>query len=313
MYKNNSRESDTDECSSSTSESSDQDNLHCNSSVLCIDSGSDVLLTGIPIPNKTRFAGNRPTHHISKSWNDTERGSREQITPFSRTPDFNDLNLNSNLNPFNKKRKFKPYDAIGKCKSAGIIPYTIYNGETLFLFQKINNPVKKKDGGWNDFGGKKINSIETTIETASREFSEETSCLFYLKEFQDNESCRLYDLLKDNKMLEYDDHVIISLKDLIPKSQHFFSDRIAEFVLPIFVSSKETYISYFVKVNYIPANDLPRAEDIHIPYEERYTRICKWFNINDLMMLNEKDFHRRLQITKIQQRIYNYYQKGLFT
>lgn len=204
------------------------------------------------------------------------------------------------------------YDAINKCKSAGVIPYAIYQGALYFLFQKTIKPVKKKNDGWNDFGGKHINPVETTADIAAREFSEETSCLFYLKEKPTPETERLYELLKDNELLHYDDTTVESLKELIQLSQRFYSDRITEFVLPIHISSKETYISYFVKVNYLPATDIPKAEDIHIPYEDRYIRTCKWFSFDELMSLNDNDFHPRLKITKIQQRINNYFDKGLF-
>jgi len=251
-------------------------------------------------------------------------------------------NFDSRLNKLNKyiNLEFKPYNAIVNCKSAGIIPYTIYDNNIYFLFQKTENPIRKKDYGWNDFGGKrstiestdisvntcnnkttidvfnneniKNNYLESTAETAAREFSEETSCLFYLKEKNDDESNKMYDLLKENDNLSYDIDTIKILKKLISISQKFYTDKITEYVLPIYVSSKETYISYFVKVNYIPEKDLPRAEDIHILYDDRYIRKCKWFSINEILILQEKDFHKRLQITKIQQRIYNYYNKGLF-
>ncbi|AGF85160.1 hydrolase [Moumouvirus goulette] len=207
----------------------------------------------------------------------------------------------------------KPYDAINNCKSAGIIPYTFHNGQLYFLLQRAKNPPRKKDSGWNDFGGKQINPNETTAQIASREFSEETSCLFYLAEKKDLKSKEIYDLLKDNQKLNYDTNTIQLLKDIILLSQKYYCDKITEYVFPIYVSSKETYISYFVKVKYIPEQDIPKAEDIHINYEDRYLRDCKWLSLDDLMNLNEKDFHKRLQITRIQQRIMKYYDKGLFT
>lgn len=207
---------------------------------------------------------------------------------------------------------FIPYDAINKCKSAGVIPYCIENDKVYFLFQRIISPLRKKDSGWNDFGGKKISLEETTAETAAREFSEETSCLFYLKE-NPSKPAEYYEILKDNKDLEYNDDAVNLLKELIKESKEFYKEKITEYVLPIYISSKETYISYFIKVPYIPVSDLPHAEDIHIYYDERYVRECKWFTIEELMELNEKDFHKRLQITRIQQRINSYYAKGLFT
>ncbi|AYV85445.1 MAG: hydrolase [Satyrvirus sp.] len=153
---------------------------------------------------------------------------------------------------------------------------------------------------------------ETTAEIAAREFSEETSCLFYLKEQINDENKTFYELLKDNKNLFYEDTTIDILKTLIPLSQKYYTNKITEFVLPLYVSSKETYISYLLKVNYLNENDLPHAEDIHINYEERYLRECRWFSYDELMELDDKDFHKRLQITRIKQRIKNYYEKNLF-
>ena len=166
--------------------------------------------------------------------------------------------------------------------------------------------------GWNDFGGKSMDN-EDTYETAAREFSEETSCLFYLNEneFEENRDQK-YSLLKDNLELAYNDDTVDLLLELLPKSQQYYVNRIKEFATPLYINSKEMYISYLIKVAYIPAEDLPRAEDIHIPYEMRYLRTCRWFSFTDLMQLHERDFHKRLLITKIQCRIREYYEKGLF-
>lgn len=276
---------------------------------------NDKKTLSIPINTNNKY-----DKHISKSWNGnsmkTKFGTKKySVSPsdiFSYKKRFkkNFLNdLENRIDDF----EFIPYDAVNNCKSAGIIPYAIYNGTVYFLFQQADNPIRKKDSGWNDFGGKKIDQNESTAETAAREFSEETSCLFYLKEQNDETSLKLFNILKDNKNLYYNDESVEELKKLIPVSQKYFADKITEYVLPIYISSKETYISYFVKIEYIPEQDLPRAEDIHVPYENRYIRTCKWFNYDELMNLNEKDFHKRLQITKIQQRIQNYYEKDLFT
>lgn len=298
----------------------------------------------IPIKNKN----NREMCKISKSWDVSYKSKEPGKTSYSpygdetrlafrysnHSPEITSNNLTpgaqgspwsksrsrerSQYNPFHnnqnelKPSEFKPYDAINNCKSAGVIPYTIHNGTIYFLFQQLVNPVRKKDNGWNDFGGKKIDANESTADAAGREFSEETSCLFYLKENASNINLDYYNLLKDNEELLYDDNTIDILKSLIPCSQKFYSEKITEFVLPIYISSKETYISYFIKVPYISEEDLPRAEDLHIPYEYRYIRECKWFTLDELMELDEKDFHKRLQITRIQQRIYKYHNKNLF-
>lgn len=268
---------------------------------------------------------------VSNSWNGNSNLPKKYLKKRVNKNSY-DHSINNNFD----LPKFKPYDPINNCKSAGIIPYTFHNGQLYFLFQRINNPIRKKDGGWNDFGGKrniinmdkrsgsKTNSLgesdikfcETTVETAAREFCEETSCLFYIKELLDKNMSepdfdKYYDLLCDNPDLEYDDSTISFLCKLIPNAQKYYIERINEFALPIYASSKEIYITYFLKVNYIPDEKLPSAEDIHIPYETRYIRTCKWLSYDDVLDLNEKDFHKRLQITKIQNRIRNYFEKGL--
>lgn len=226
---------------------------------------------------------------------------------------------NALLNNYNM---YNTYDAVQRAKGAGIIPYCILDGQIYFLLQKTTNPHKKKDDGWNDFGGKK-NNIESTADAAGREFSEETSCLFYLKEpnrcyaplgtlrEQSNVYCdKLFEQLKDNPTLTYDTNSINNLKQILPVAAKFFSDKINSQLNPLYISSKETYISYIVKVVYVAVTDIPRAEDIHIPYEDRYIRTCRWFSIAELMNLNETEFHKRLQITKIKNRIRNFYERG---
>ena len=238
------------------------------------------------------------------------------ISPESKSKSISPDSKSNSTSPIyeeNFEQQIKLYDAVEYCKSAGIIPYTIHNGIVLFLFQKEIDPSRKKNSGLNDFGGKRINNMESTAEIAAREFSEETSCLFYLQEnINFNENNKYYDLLKDNDTLFYDDYIIDILKKLIPISQKYYYNKIMDLTSPIYVSSKETYISYFVKVPYIPENEIPRAEDIHIPYDVRYIRKCEWYTFNKLMELNPTDFHKRLQITKIQHRISNYYHKRLF-
>lgn len=207
---------------------------------------------------------------------------------------------------------YKNYDPIKNCKSAGIIPYTFINGEVKFLLQKNINSCRKKDLGWNDFGGKRSKRFDNSIKTASREFSEETSCLFYLKDFVTNESEKLYNLYKENKDLYYDNNTIENLKKTIQESQKFYTKILSEKKTPLYASSKEIYITYFVNVKYIPEEDIPRAEDIHISYETRYIRICKWFSFKDIMEISELDFHKRLQMIKIQRRLQKYCNDGLF-
>jgi len=289
--------------------------------------GKNKKTLSIPIKKlKSMGTDSNPTRGnnkiMSKSWSGYSEKMIEKknysVSPIDHSlfKNMRKKNYSENIRWDMRNNDFKPYDAINNCKSAGIIPYSIRDGKLLFLLQKSKNPIRKKDSGWNDFGGKKMETDTSTAETAAREFSEETSCLFYLKE-NSNEINKKYDmyynLLKDNNDLFYDDATVKILKKIITISQKYYTDKITEFVLPIHISSKETYISYFVNVPYIPEEDLPKAEDIHIPYETRYIRTCKWFNMDELMSIDEKDIHKRLQITRIQQRINNYNEKKLFT
>ena len=208
------------------------------------------------------------------------------------------------------------YNAMANSKGSGVIPYTITSdGVLLFLLQEADNPLRKKDAGWNDFGGKKDEEDnEDTISTACREFSEETSCLFYLKENEGTTTInpKHYGMLIDTKQLSYSDESVEVLRKLIPQSQKFYEEKIKEVILPMYISSKEIYISYFIKVPFIPATDIPRAEDLHIHYEDRYTRKCRWFTYDEIMDTPEYSFHKRLQITKVKQRIQNYYERNMF-
>jgi len=206
------------------------------------------------------------------------------------------------------RQQFITFDAVRFCKSAGIIPFTFYNGHLYFLFQQMDNPINNKQFGLNDFGGKQNYDSETTFEIASREFSEETSCLFYLKETKND----AYNILKHNDKLEYDENAIQLLNKYIQESNTWNLNKLKSTDKLMYVSSKETYISYFLYVPYVPAHDIPKAEDIHIPYNPRFIRTCKWFSYDEIMGMSEIFFHKRLQITKIQTRIYDYYHAGLF-
>lgn len=273
---------------------------------LSIKQTSQPILHGIKSDNTSTF--------ISKSWNDTKKPYRYSNTSLSYSPQ----NGIQYMNQFNRSKLpsytsiNKPFDAITNCKSAGVIPYTIHHNKIYFLLQHLDNPTKKKDKGWNDFGGKRIGQTETTIAAASREFSEETSCLFYLSEMGDKVSKQMYQSLKNNPTLSYDEQTVNNLEKILPYAQQYYINRIKHNANQLYVSSKETYISYFVKVDYIPDTDIPIAEDIHVNYETRYLRQCKWFSFDEIISMNENDFHKRLQITRIQQRIKNYHDQNLF-
>lgn len=257
--------------------------------------------------NNCSWQNNNTYSNISKSWNNSHN-----ITHFkpktNYSSSFKDELFQKKYNGINSKE----YNAINNCRSAGIIPYCIHENKLYFLLQQTKHPVKKKLMGWNDFGGKQIDKWESTANTAAREFSEETSCLFYLNENKNEKHDEYYNMLKNNNSVNYNDDHATVLKQLIPESQKFYHDKITEFIIPIHASSKETYITYFVNVGYIPESDLPQAEDIHIDYDFRYIRECKWFTIDEINSLSDNEFHKRLQITKIKQRIQNYLAKDMF-
>eukprot|EP01098_Paradermamoeba_levis_P010869 TRINITY_DN4583_c0_g1_i1.p1 TRINITY_DN4583_c0_g1~~TRINITY_DN4583_c0_g1_i1.p1 ORF type:complete len:207 (-),score=26.86 TRINITY_DN4583_c0_g1_i1:22-642(-) len=62
--------------------------------------------------------------------------------------------------------------------SAGILPYTVYNGEVHFLFQTPSSG--RKMGFFMDFGGSKKEGDADLYCTAVREFCEETACCFFV-------------------------------------------------------------------------------------------------------------------------------------
>src|SRR5690606_2874765 len=118
------------------------------------------------------------------------------------------------------------YDPILNAKGAGIIPYSIVNGNIYFLLQHADVPCRKKEHGWNDFGGKRNGItlkdnpfVESTLETATREFSEETSCLFYFQETEQND---LYERIKTGDIsLE----TMEDITRMIPLSQAYFVNK----------------------------------------------------------------------------------------
>lgn len=274
------------------------------------DPGHGPILSKSFPPEKNLFHNKMNSN--SKIQSDPQNSSLNSSV-ISKVRSDNTLNIDFS-NIYNKicNTNFEIYDAINNCKSAGIIPYTLHRGKVHFLLQKYTYPLNIKDKGWNDFGGKR-NPNEDTYQTAAREFNEETSCMFYLNEKKDKNSKKFYNKLAKNRGITKDEQIFNDITSVMPDAEKYFRDKINEFVIPLYVSSKETYISYFVKVDYIPDDDIPVSEDLHIPYEDRYIRICSWISIDDVLKMKEGDFHKRLQITKIQNRIKKYHNKEMFT
>jgi hypothetical protein len=68
--------------------------------------------------------------------------------------------------------------------AAGVLPYTVYGGQILFLLGKEQYISRSSSGGrcsrlvWSDFGGRRESTDANAEHTAAREFSEETLGLF---------------------------------------------------------------------------------------------------------------------------------------
>jgi len=246
----------------------------------------------------------RPVKHrvpsdmdVSKSWGSSLFGS-------DRSSDRSDRNSD---------RKFIRYDVLNNAQGAGIIPYTCLNGELLFLFQKTVFPDTAKNRGWNDFGGKRDDAIDRNAkEIACREFSEETSCLFYLKEHPNETNNKLYTELLHNKDMYYSPETLDKLKDTFVMSRDYYIDKLNCYELNFNLHIKEIYVSYFLYVPFISDDSFPRSEDIHLDYEYRYIRQCKWISLNDILTLDETEFHKRLQIMKIKNKIQDLWDQNFF-
>lgn len=191
-------------------------------------------------------------------------------------------------------------------KGAGIIPYIWHNSELKFLLQRHIFPDIKKKRGWNDFGGKKEAEDSGAMENACREFAEETSCLFYLI----NKDEKMYNIFKNNNLLQYSQSDIKNLTKIIPYAKQYFLDKLGKF--PQYICCGETYITYFLEVDYLDINDIPKCEDIFKDYETKYIRECKWVDAIELINLEYSCFSKRLQIMNFQNKIKKMLDKRVF-
>ena len=297
----------------------------------------DVLTASVQIPRswkRTRKNSDGNSDYVipiistdssdSYSSNSSENSSSDlSESPPSNTPPEcinNKINDGYYKNTLIKNtKKYAEYNPILNCKSAGVIPYTIIDSDICFLFQTTDFPNKKKESGWNDFGGKRSDLTETTTMVAAREFCEETSCLFYIREkMSENNTEREYESIYDKFKSNYniDNEQAEDSANLLPENilngTIYYNNKINLDEKLLYTSSKETYISYFLKVPYIPTEDIPSSEDMHIKYNFRYTRKCKWFRSWEILKMTENDFHKRLRLTKIRDRIETYLNKKLF-
>jgi hypothetical protein len=225
-----------------------------------------------------------------------------------------DLNANilSKSWSHNERSKFVKYDVLNNAQGAGIIPYTYRDDELMFLFQKTIFPDTTKNRGWNDFGGKRDDKLDVdSKQTACREFSEETSCLFYLKEHNNTDNDLLY--AEISKSDTFKPESLDALRDNFTPSRDYYLDRINTYDSDKFnLHIKEIYVSYFCWVPWIHQDDFPEHEDIHMYYEYRYVRECRWLTIDEVLALDDGEFHKRLQIMKIKNKIQDLWEQKLF-
>jgi hypothetical protein len=182
-------------------------------------------------------------------------------------------------------------------KSAGVVPYSYIGNKLYFLFQithppKSDTKSRNKIGVLCDFGGKRDPTDRDIVMTASREFSEETSCLFFRKKY------------------EHDD-----LKALITASTDHFSALFKNMCKehPYFELYNDiSYVVYLYKVDYIPADMFPDKEDEYMNYDVHYKRECVWISYDDLIKLPYYKIHRRLNAVKLIPKLKCMYENDLF-
>lgn len=186
-------------------------------------------------------------------------------------------------------------------KSAGVVPYSYVEGKLYFLFQITHPPIsdiksRNKIGVLCDFGGKRDALLDKDIiMTASREFSEETSCLFFEKDSEKNNLKNLKNLITKST-----EHYSNQIKNMCEKHKYF--ELYHDF----------SYVVYLLKTDYIPAETFPDKEDQYINYDVHYKRECLWISYDDLMRMPYYKIHRRLNAVKLLPKIRCLYDNDLF-
>lgn len=188
-------------------------------------------------------------------------------------------------------------------KGAGIIPYT-YDGDKIkFLFQRYTHPNNTKNLGWNDFGGKKEGGDFDSIETAVREFSEETTCMFFLNDYNRDAYNMIRDYNEEKSTSEEKRKMMNIINGFINLTRTEYEKKMRCIENIPCLYSRDTYTCYFMPVKYINSADFPSGEDLHVYYDDRYQREFKWMTCDELSSLGDRDFHKRLQVLKIKDKI----------
>jgi hypothetical protein len=106
----------------------------------------------------------------------------------------------------------------------------------------------------------------------------------------------LYDILARYEW-NFDNLEHLQLMELIDDSSNHYKQLLMQ-RLDMYFKSKNGYICYFVPIEYIDPSLLFPSEDIHIAYDSRYIRECKWFTYEELRNLGNNK-HKRLVYTNM--------------
>ena len=204
-------------------------------------------------------------------------------------------------------------------RPAGVIPYYVFpNGTILFLLQ-LNLSTNGRQNGWSDFGGKPDplrkydgrNRGESSEETAVREMLEELGCLPAVRP-----DSKLYGLLARRSSYgpvqkQLVENIIRSRVPLLTNNLTSRTSRVNS-NKKLALSAREQYKIYFYRLeHYLPIEDIPPYEDMHIDYSFRHKRECRWFTIEQLRDMDVNDYHMRLRIAGVGRRLPAIYRQGL--
>ena len=148
--------------------------------------------------------------------------------------------------------------------SAGILPYyTDKSGQAYFLLGQEPNGV------WADFGGRADREDRDPKETAIREFTEETRCVFGMYDYKQNRKLR-------KKILHY--------PECIRASHRFIKPRMTQGLR----HPRGYYIMYLARVEFIPGEVFNRASKIPNYEKKQYVWVNADAFINSVVSSNDR-------------------------
>lgn len=126
------------------------------------------------------------------------------------------------------------------CKAAGILPFTIINNNIYFLLQFSNTFPKI----YSDFGGKREQCDQDIIETAAREFAEETNGIFFNQSI--TSSLSITNSIKKSKIIISS---LLSYKE--PTYIYNYNGKYVIYLLQLYPINKNIFgnIENFTKIN----------------------------------------------------------------